>query len=430
MTRVARGAFTRIVWAFVALCGLFAGSAQVAAAAAAKDNAALFDAVVAAVHDHYYDPKLGGSDWSALTKSYRDQVLQAKDTQDAYRLIDRMLSTLGDDGTYAVPPAVAKAAGSTDGNLHIVGVGMLLGQMSDGEVIVRRVVPHGPADRGGVHAGDRIAQVDGTAITGHTLLDVTDRIRGERGSKVKLSLLAPNDAARTVSLVRASVEFSSQVSGRWLQDDIGYISIPQFRPGTEDDVLAQLRKLHDARGLVLDLRESFDGGDNQTALRIAGLFTDQKIGAIVTRDGAYWLQPITSWQPQSFFSGLLHPPPTELDRYTKRPLVVLIDDTSALDVLAAGLRSADRAELVGRPIAHTTGSQQQSFPLPGGGELWVTTAHYVTTSGRPLIGGVVPDVAVPFDQAYLRGWASGTDPDILAGERTLAKELAAGHAAA
>lgn len=406
---------------------------QVGDAAAKKYTMAeRFDAVWQTLADNYADPNMRGADWAAVRRELRPLAEKAKDEAAFDAVIDKMLAHLKDPMTFYVNPAeVAKAqkAQTPDDRLDIVGVGILLGQTPDGYVLAREILPKGPAARAGIKPGARIAAVDGKSAYKVPVTDIAQRIRGKSGTKVTLQVLDPNGTKRDVVLTRAAVRFTAEVKSSVLPGNIGYLYLPGGSEGIETKVLAQLRRLHRTDGLVLDLRSGWSGADLShmtPMLRIAALFTDKPIGALVSRDGLVLLAPQLTWEntsEKSWWQSLFTPPPTAMDVY-KKPMVVLVDDTSTWEILAKGLQETGRAKVVGRTTASEHGALAGAIELPDGSALSITAMYYASPKGNTLGSGMKPDITVPLDLAYLAARYKGNDPDVDAARNALLKQIA------
>lgn len=392
-------------------------------AAEESPYAELFEAVWSTVYDYYLG--IPAVDWEAVRRVYEPRVLAAQSEDEAYALVQEMVALLGDPGTYVRTPAEIAAMSGAQGpqaGERFIGVGMLLGMTHDGDVVVLRVLERGPAERAGIRAGVRVAYVDGVKTAGMNQAEVAAMIRGEAGSTVAITVVDPDENQRTYSIRRAPVEFKSEVSSRNLGGGLGYLAIPTFRAGTEGEVLSHLRRLYRTDALLIDLR-GFDGDvEPATLFKIAGLFTGDPLGILLTPEGPFGLFPDREWADGTGVFGV--PRPTRLDYYEK-PAVVIVDSSISGSPLALalvqGLRETGRAAVVGRgsPPGSLAGAGQVYLSLPGGGVLSVTS--YFLFNDEGFVFELAPDVDVPLDRAYLKGLYEGKDPDLEAArERALA----------
>src|SRR5688572_18041713 len=228
-----------------------------------------------------------------------------------------------------------------------------------------------PAGRAGLRYGDRIVEVDGVKMTGKPSLEVRDKIRGPRGSTVRLTLQrAADKRIEKVDIVRDAVPQPSIPDAYMLKPGVGYIDMTRgFNYTTTDELLDALDRLH-AKGmksLVLDLRNN-PGGFLDQAIHVAEVFL--KSGQrILTQKGRNGLRDNT------YESRNNAPDMT--------PLVILINENtaSASEIVAGAMQDHDRALIVGQ-TSFGKGLVQSIIPLDHGAGLTLTSAKYFTPSGR------------------------------------------------
>ncbi|HEY0728848.1 MAG TPA: S41 family peptidase [Pyrinomonadaceae bacterium] len=228
-----------------------------------------------------------------------------------------------------------------------------------------------PAQRAGLRYGDRIVEVDGVKMSGKASIEVRDKIRGPRGSAVKLTLeRAADKRVDTVSIVRDAVPQPSIPDGYMLKPGVGYIDMTRgFNYTTTDELLDQLTKLH-AKGmtsLVLDLRNN-PGGFLDQAIHVAEVFL-RNGQLILTQKGR------NGFRDNTYESRNNSPDMT--------PLVILINENtaSASEIVAGAMQDHDRAVIVGQ-TSFGKGLVQSIIPLEYGAGLTLTSAKYFTPSGR------------------------------------------------
>lgn len=264
------------------------------------------------------------------------------------------------------------------GNQTFGGIGALLAYDATlGRALVRRVLPGGAAQRGGLQEGDAIVAVDGTAARTLGAGGIVRALRGPIGTVVHVEALRGQTTA-AYAFVRAVVR-DPQVEVRRFES-VGYLRLFRFgnHAGTEvGAALADLRS-QGVRGVVLDLRGNGGGyGDEATAVASAFIANGP---IFMTRErGA---APVAASASGAAAFGA--------------PLAVLVDhDTaSAAEIVAGALQDTGGGTLVG---AQTFGKGlvQSIFPLPDGSALKLTTARYTTPKGRDIDRvGIAPDVRV------------------------------------
>jgi len=228
-----------------------------------------------------------------------------------------------------------------------------------------------PAARAGLRYGDRIIEVDGVKMTGKTSLEVRDKIRGPRGSTVRLTLeRAANKRVERVDIVRDAVPQPSIPDAYMLKPGVGYIDMTRgFNYTTTDELLDSLERLH-AKGmtsLVLDLRNN-PGGFLDQAIHVAEVFL-RNGQLILTQKGRNGFRDNT-------YESRNNAPDTT-------PLVILINENtaSASEIVAGAMQDHDRALIVGQ-TSFGKGLVQSIIPLEFGAGLTLTSAKYYTPSGR------------------------------------------------
>ena len=228
-----------------------------------------------------------------------------------------------------------------------------------------------PAAKAGLRYGDRIVEVDGVKMTGKFSIEVRDKIRGPRGSTVKLTLeRAADKRIEKVDIVRDAVPQPSIPDAYMLKPGVGYIDMTRgFNYTTTDELLDSLERLH-AKGmtsLVLDLRNN-PGGFLDQAIHVAEVFL-RNGQLILTQKGR------NGYRDNTYESRNNTPDLT--------PLVILINENtaSASEIVAGAMQDHDRAIIVGQ-TSFGKGLVQSIIPLEYGAGLTLTSAKYYTPSGR------------------------------------------------
>lgn len=228
-----------------------------------------------------------------------------------------------------------------------------------------------PAARAGLRFADRIVEVDGVKMTGKSSLEVRDKIRGPRGSTVKLTLERSADKRlERIDIVRDVVPQPSIPDAYLLQPGVAYIDMTRgFNYSTTDELLDALDELR-AKGmnsLVLDLRNN-PGGFLDQAIHVAEVFLPSG-QLILTQKGR------NGFRDNTYESRNNSPNTT--------PLVILINENtaSASEIVAGAMQDHDRALIVGQ-TSFGKGLVQSIIPLEQGAGLTLTSAKYFTPSGR------------------------------------------------
>jgi carboxyl-terminal processing protease len=284
------------------------------------------------------------------------------------------LAALQDPYTeYLSPFAVAELTRRSQPSYTGIGVDLL----PDRRGLVVAATSEGPGRRAGLRPGDLIVAIDGTPTARLPFEQAVARILGHPDTAVHL------DVRREGRLLRMTVRRgrirNRPISARLLPGGVGYVQVREFDGGTAKALRREIGRLErsGAGGLVLDLRNN-PGGLLDEAVGSASIFIGGR--KLLTIEGeheaTHELRAPADVSVSPVRLALL------VNRYT----------ASAAEIVAAALRDNERAALVGE---RTFGKAlvQSIEPLPSGAALKLTTARYVTPSGRDISHrGLLPDV--------------------------------------
>ncbi len=314
-----------------------------------------------------------------------------------------------DPHTDYFPPADQQAFMDVMRN-RFIGIGVQL-QQEEGIIKIISLEPGGPAWRSGqLQANDYIIQVgEGVAgamedITGMTQAEVSNLIRGVKGTTVRLELRKEDGSVKTVALVRDEIVQEEgfaraaiiQRNGR----RTGYIMLPKFYidvsgktdvhcAGDVAKALTALEKEH-VDGVVLDLRSN-GGGSLEEVIRMVGLFI--KAGPVVqVKDNAGHILALKDRDSSQLYKGAL---------------VVMVNElsASAAEIFAAAIQDYHRGIIIGSNATYGKGTVQGTFALeaPAAGSLKLTYEQFYRISGGSTqLKGVIPDIILPDTYAYLK----------------------------
>ena len=253
------------------------------------------------------------------------------------------------------------------------GIGVVFNAATD-TVIILNVIPNGPSAKAGIVAGDRIIEVNDTIVAGVKMPqnDIVKRLRGRRGTEVKLSLKRQGiDDLVDVTVVRDAIPIESIESAFMVTDDIGYIRLSQFARTSYIELLKALIELRSAgmHKLIFDLRDN-SGGYLDQAIMIANEFLPQGKLIVYTEDRE-------RKQVREYSDGT--------GSSSDLALVILIDEGSASssEILAGAVQDNDRGTIVGRR-SFGKGLVQSQLPYPDGSALRRTIARCYTPTGRSI----------------------------------------------
>ena len=242
-----------------------------------------------------------------------------------------------------------------------------------------------PAAKAGIEAGDLIIEMDGSPIRGIGLQKAIDKLRGEKGTNIELTIYRESeDGPLTFDITRDIIQISA-VRSRLLEPNYGYVRIAQFQVSSGEDFITEVANLqasNDAplNGLIIDLRNN-PGGLVPASITIADALVDN--GTLVYTEGRL---PSANRRFEAESGDILN----------GVPVVVLINggSASASEIVAGALQDNHRAAIVGTQ-SFGKGSVQTVMPLGDGRAVKLTTARYFTPSGRSIQAeGIVPDITI------------------------------------
>ncbi len=276
------------------------------------------------------------------------------------------------------------------------GIGAELGKDDNDNLIIIAPISGFPAEKAGLRAQDIITAIDGTSSSGLSVSEAVTKIRGEKGTEVKLSILRGGSERRDITIVRDTITIPS-VKYEIKDGNIGYIQINQFWTDTADLTRQAANYFRGAgvKSVVLDLRGN-PGGSLDAAVDTASIWLSS---------GATILQEKRDGKVVETFTATGNPVLKGV------PTVVLIDEgsASASEILAGALRDNKAASLLGTK-SYGKGSVQQVINLQNGGILKVTIARWHLPSGANIDGeGITPDTVVERTDA---DYESGADPQL------------------
>ncbi len=253
------------------------------------------------------------------------------------------------------------------------GIGVVFNMATD-TVIVLNVIPHGPSDKAGIKAGDRIIEIDDSLVAGQKIPQnrIVKRLRGPRGTKVRLGLARQHiDGLVDVEVTRDVIPIKSIEAAFRIADGIGYIKLGQFARTSTVELTRAIAALR-AEGvtkLIFDLRGNA-GGYLDQAISIANEFLHEGQLIVYTEDRNHE-------QLREYADGSGSAQDMEL--------AVLVDEGSASssEILAGALQDNDRGTIIGRR-SFGKGLVQRQIPYSDGSALRLTIARYYTPTGRSI----------------------------------------------
>lgn len=273
---------------------------------------------------------------------------------------------------------------STTGNYVGIGVYMLTSSEVNGVVIVG-VMEDSPAEQAGIEIGDIITKVDDVSYIGKKSEDVSNAIKGQEGTNVKITVKRDNEE-KEFNITRKSIKVKT-VGSEMLDNNIGYIRISSFDIGTASEFKEHYNKLKDQniKGLILDLRNN-GGGVVGEALSIADTMVEKGRTLLITtdKDGK-----------------------EKIDKASENPIIgvpviILVNDTTASssEILAATLRDNCRYTIIGTKT-YGKGVIQSIYTFKDGTGLKVTTNEYFSPEHNIINEvGIEPDIKIELDSEW------------------------------
>ncbi len=262
----------------------------------------------------------------------------------------------------------------TDWRSEYYGIGATIGDRSVGDqtdTYILATFEHAPAAKAGLRFGDKLIAVNEELVHGKSSSEVRDKLRGPRGSSVKVTIERAADRSRqTVEITRDAVPQPSVPDAYMLKNGVGYIDMTRgFNYTTADEFKDAVERLHQQgmTSLVLDLRNN-PGGLLDQAVRVASHFL-QNGQVVLSQRGR--------------IAGSAHTYRSDNANPDNVPLVVLVNrgTASASEIVAGALQDHDRALVIGE-TSFGKGLVQSIIPLEYGTALTLTSSKYYTPSGR------------------------------------------------
>lgn len=303
-----------------------------------------------------------------INKSYVDTV-------NMYQLVEEALPKIVHelDPHSAYIPASEMKRLNEDLEGHFSGIGVSFYVLRD-TIVVTSIVPGGPSEAAGIQQWDRIVNVNDTLIAGKkiTNADVLQKLRGEKGSEVKLGIKRNDDSKLTnITVTRGDIPMNSVQAAYMQTDAIGYIKVGTFGFNTFNEFISALSKLKSqgARSFVIDLRGN-SGGSLDVVVAMVNEFLN-KGDLIVYADGRNFPRQ------DNYANGS--------GTSKEDDVVVLIDElsASASEIFAGAIQDNDRGLVIGRR-SFGKGLVQSQRSFPDGSAVRLTVARYYTASGRSI----------------------------------------------
>ena len=303
-----------------------------------------------------------------INKSYVDTMNMRALVEDA---LPKIVQELDPHSAYISAGDMKRVNEDLEG--HFSGIGVSFYVLKD-TIVVTSIVPGGPSEAAGIQQWDRIVNVNDTLIAGKkiTNADVLKKLRGEKGSEVKLGIKRDGKSNLTdIVVTRGDIPMNSVQAAYMSTSTIGYIKVGTFGFNTFNEFISALSKLKSqgARSFVIDLRGN-SGGSLEVVVAMVNEFL-KKGNLIVYADGRNFPRQ------DNYANGS--------GTSKEDDVVVLIDELSAAasEIVAGAIQDDDRGLVIGRR-SFGKGSVQSQRSFPDGSAVRLTVARYYTPSGRSI----------------------------------------------
>jgi carboxyl-terminal processing protease len=300
----------------------------------------------------------------AVETNYADTV---ESDRLVYGAINGMLQTLDPHSSFMDPKSYAQMRERQEGRYYGLGITI---QVIDGDITVYRLFEGSPAYTTGIRRGDVIARIEGEDTKGWTSDDAVRKLRGPRGTYVKIGIRRRGlDDLIPLEVMRDEITMPAVSASFMIDKDTGYVRVDDFAEHTDDELGMSLDTLtkKGMKRLVLDLRGN-PGGQLDQAIRMSNRFLPKGSMIVYTRGRV----PNSDQDYRASDDG----------DYTEVPMMVLVNrnSASASEIVSGALQDFDRALVVGET---TFGKAlvQSIYRVQGAG-LALTTARYYTPQGR------------------------------------------------
>ncbi len=303
-----------------------------------------------------------------ISQAYVDPVNENELAEHAIR---GMLKELDPHSVYLSDEELRRANEPLQGSFE--GIGVQFNVIND-TIVVVTPVPGGPSEKVGILPGDKIVAIDGEPATGPRVTNefVMEKLRGTRGTRVKIGVFRRGSSEiLDFTITRDRIPINSLDAAFMAAPEVGYIKLNRFSRTTMNEFRQAMNSLlgRGMKHLILDL--SFNsGGFLDVAIDLADQFLDRDRLIVYTEGNASPTQRFNSTNAGNFKAG---------------KLVIMINEgsASASEIVAGAIQDHDRGLLVGRR-SFGKGLVQRPYDLPDGSAIRLTTARYMTPTGRSI----------------------------------------------
>lgn len=249
------------------------------------------------------------------------------------------------------------------------GIGALIKKVDD-YTFISEPYEANPAQKGGLMAGDKILEIDGKTMFKKTTEQVSDALKGPKGTVVKVLVERINEGKKTIEITRDEIKIPDVPYYGIIKDKVGYISLSSFTQTAAEEVKKGIKEMqkNGMTQLILDLRGN-GGGLLIEAVKIVNFFVPKDQVVVFTKGRVKEENYVYKTMEEPIALGL--------------PLIILIDEgsASASEIVAGSLQDLDKAVIIGEQ-SYGKGLVQRTYDLKYGSKVKITIAKYYTPSGR------------------------------------------------
>lgn len=337
----------------------------------------LFEHTWQVVKNEYYDPNFNKQYWVRWKNHYKGKI---KTEEDAKVAIDTMLESLNDPySRFLTKQEFAEQNNSITSKISGIGVNIV---NESGKIRIINVMENTPAQFAELKVGDIIVAVNGMKVSGLSLAEVSNLVKGPVNTFVSIDILRNKNLIKK-KIIRKEIAIKTVKSS--IDKNIGYIQLSSFiSTSTPNEFLEALENTDNTKGLIIDLRGN-TGGLLPNAVFISNLFIPKgKIVSIVGRNGYHY--DIMA---------------QETDLNIDKPIILLVDgaSASASEIFSGAMKDYHRAKLIGTKT-YGKGMVQKIIPMPNETGLNLTVAKYLTPKGKDINKlGIDPDIEMPLKKS-------------------------------
>ena len=339
------------------------------------------------IKEEYYDSTMNNQHWSKWKSHYQNKIKTADDVKVA---TETMLASLDDPYSRFLPKdEYTKQQTSITSKIYGIGVSIT---NEAGKIKIINVLEQTPAQFADLRNGDIILSVNKKDISGLSIAEVSNLVKGPENTLVNLDILR-GKLKISKQIIRKEITIKTVKS--LVEDNIGYIQISSFISNSlPSELLEALENTQNTQGLILDLRGN-TGGLLSNAVFLANLFINKgKLVSIVGRNG-YRYDVLAK----------------NSDLNINKPIVILVDQTSAsaTEIFVGAMKDWHKAKIIGTKT-YGKGMVQKIIPMPNETGLNLTIAKYLTPNGSDINKkGITPDTKIYFTKKDIE---TGTDSQL------------------